>query len=57
MSYNEMTGETYLLVDAIDELTRTQIENRKVDINKSITETTNKIAEASEKLMAILSLL
>lgn len=57
MSYNEMTGETYLLVDAIDELTRTQIENQKVDINKSITETTNKIAEASEKLMAILSLL
>ena len=57
MSYNEMTGETYLLVDAIDELTRAQIENQKVDINKSITETTNKIAEASEKLMAILSLL
>ncbi len=57
MSYNEMTGETYLLVDAIDELTKTQIENQKVDINKSITETTNKIAEASEKLMAILSLL
>ena len=53
MSYNEMTGETYLLVDAIDELTRAQIENQKVDINKSITETTNKIAEASEKLRNI----
>ena len=53
MSYNEMTGETYLLVDAIDELTRAQIENQKVDINKSITETTNKIAEASERLRNI----
>lgn len=53
MSYNEMTGETYLLVDAIDELTRAQIENQKIDINKSITETTNKIAEASERLRNI----
>ena len=45
-AYNEMTGETYLLVDAIDELTRAKIDNQKVDIQQSIIDTTNAITKA-----------
>lgn len=48
--YNEMTGETYLLVDAIDELTRAKIDNQKADIEQSIIDTTNAITKAQEDL-------
>ena len=46
MSFNEMTGETYFLVDAIDELTRAQRENQEVAINRDIIATQNIIANA-----------
>lgn len=49
-AYNEMTGETYFLVDAIDELTRAKIDNQKVDIEQSIIDTTNAITKAQEDL-------
>lgn len=49
-AYNEMTGETYLLVDAIDELTRAKIDNQKVDIEQGIIDTTNAITKAQEDL-------
>ena len=46
MSFNEMTGETYFLVDAIDELTRVQRENQEAAINRGIIATQNIIANA-----------
>lgn len=49
-AYNEMTGETYLLVDAIDELTRAKIDNQKADIEQGIIDTTNAITKAQEDL-------
>lgn len=49
-AYNEMTGETYLLVDAIDELTRAKIDNQKADIKQGIIDTTNAITKSQEDL-------
>lgn len=49
-AYNEMTGETYFLVDAIDELTRAKIDNQKADIEQGIIDTTNAITKAQEDL-------
>lgn len=46
MSFNELTGETYFLVDAIDELTRAQRENQEAAIDRDIIATQNIIANA-----------
>lgn len=50
MTFNEMTGETYFLVDSIDELTRALIDNQNVEIEKSITDTTNAIKRLKEEI-------
>lgn len=50
MSFNEMTGETYFLVDSVDELTRALIDNQNVEIEKSITDTTNAIKRLKEEI-------
>ena len=46
MSFNKLTGETYFLVDAIDELTRAQRENQVASIDNDIIATQNAIAQA-----------
>lgn len=53
MSYNAMTGETYFLADAVNELTKAKIENQKVDITQGISEITNNIAKAEEEIKNI----
>lgn len=50
MTFNEMTGETYFLVDSIDELTRALIDNQNVEIEKSISDTTNAIKRLKEEI-------
>lgn len=50
MSFNELTGETYFLVDAIDELTRAQRENQEVAIDRDIIATKNIIANAESDI-------
>ncbi len=49
MSYNEQTGETYLLVDALKELTQEQINNERNNLNQTISETTSKVKELKEQ--------
>lgn len=49
MSYNEQTGETYLLVDALKELTQEQINNQRNNLNQTISETTSKVKELKEQ--------
>lgn len=50
MSFNELTGETYFLVDAIDELTRAQRENQVAAIDNDIIATQNAIAQAESDI-------
>lgn len=50
MSFNELTGETYFLVDAIDELTRAQRENQEAAIDRDIIATQNIIANAESDI-------
>ena len=50
MTFNEMTGETYFLVDSVDELTRALIDNQNVEIEKSITDTTTAIKRLKEEI-------
>ena len=50
MSFNELTGETYFLVDAIDELTRAQRENQEAAIDRDIIAIQNIIANAESDI-------
>lgn len=49
LSYNELTGETTLLTDSINALTKAQIANQKVDLLKTLSETKSKLEDINEE--------
>lgn len=55
MAYNAMTGETVLLTDKINDLTQAQINNKKVELQNSINETTEKLKKLNEEYDLLLN--
>lgn len=55
MAYNAQTGETILLTDKINDLTQAQVNNKKVELQNSINETTEKLKELNKEYDLLLN--